>query len=103
MRTAVTRRAQSAADKDIKRKHSERSEAARIEIPECRNRIRRERALAEPELFLRTYFADRYRLRFGKDHHHVIRSVVDIAANGGRQAIAAPRGRCKSETGKSQG
>ena len=86
-----------AADKDIKRKRSERSEAARIEIPECRNPTRRERALADPELFLRTYFADRYRLRFGKDHHRVIRSVVDIAANGGRQAIAAPRGRGKSE------
>jgi hypothetical protein len=86
-----------AADKDIKRKRSERSEAARIEIPECRDPIRRERALAEPELFLRTYFAEKYSLRFGKEHKYIIQSVVDIAARGGRQAIAAPRGRGKSE------
>jgi hypothetical protein len=86
-----------AASKDIKRKRQERSEAARIVIPECKNPIRRERALAEPELFLRTYFAEKYSLRFGKEHKCIIQSVVDIAARGGRQAIAAPRGRGKSE------
>jgi hypothetical protein len=49
---------------------------------------------------MRTYFADRYRLQFGKDHQFIIQSVVDIATRGGKQAIAAPRGRGKSEVVK---
>ena len=89
-----------AHDKDIVRKRQERSEAARIEIPECKNPKRREACLADPERFLRTYFEDRYRLAFEKDHHHIIASVVSIAEKGGREAIAAPRGRGKSETVK---
>ena len=85
-------------DKDIHRKRQDRSEAARIEIPPCRNPKRREQCLADPERFMRTYFADRYRLAFERDHRFIIESVVSIAEKGGRQAIAASRGRGKSET-----
>ena len=87
-------------DKDATRKRIARSESARIEIPPCRNPARRDACLADPERFMRTYFADRYRLQFGKDHRFIIQSVVDIATRGGKQAIAAPRGRGKSEVVK---
>jgi len=49
---------------------------------------------------MRTYFGDRYGLPFGKDHQFIIQSVVGIAQRGGKQAIAAPRGRGKSEVVK---
>lgn len=87
-------------DKDATRKRIARSESARIDIPPCKNPARRDACLADPERFMRTYFADRYRLQFGKDHHFIIQSVVDIATRGGKQAIAAPRGRGKSEVVK---
>jgi hypothetical protein len=84
-------------DKDITRKRAARSEAARIIIPDCKDPKRREKCLADPERFLRTYLADRYRLDFGRDHRFMIESVVSAAQRGGKQAIAAPRGRGKSE------
>lgn len=84
-------------DVDVKRKRRARSEAARIEIPPCKNPRRRERCLVDPERFLRTYFADRYPLPFGKDHRFIIESIVNVATRGGKQAVAAPRGRGKSE------
>jgi len=87
-------------DKDIVRKRQERSEAARIIIPECKNPKRREQCLEDPERFMRTYFPDRYRLAFERDHHFIIDAVVSIAEKGGRQAVAASRGRGKSETVK---
>jgi hypothetical protein len=87
-------------DTDAQRKRNARSETARIEIPACRNPVRREQCLADPERFMRTYFPERYGLPFGKDHRFIIQSVVDVAQRGGKQAIAAPRGRGKSEVVK---
>jgi Phage terminase large subunit (GpA) len=87
-------------DKDVIRKRRERSEAARIVIPEIVNIERRERALQDAELFLRTYFPSRYRLAFCADHKRMIEVMIDKAKHGGRQAIAAPRGRGKSELAK---
>lgn len=87
-------------DSDAGRKRTKRSESARITIPECRNPKRRELCIADPERFMLTYFPERYRLAFGKDHKFIIQSVVDVAARGGKQAIAAPRGRGKSEVVK---
>lgn len=84
-------------DKDALRKRDVRSESARIVIPECKNPQRRERALRDPELFLMTYFPDRYGIRFGKDHLFMIDTIVSRGKHGGRQAVAAPRGRGKSE------
>ena len=87
-------------DRDNLRKRDERSESARIVIPDCKNLARREACLADPERFLRTYFADKYRLAFGADHLFMIDTIVSRARNGGRQAVAAPRGRGKSELTK---
>lgn len=84
-------------DKDATRKRQIRSESARIEIPECKNPKRREACLDDPELFLLTYFGNRYGVRFGRDHRFIIETIAARAENGGRQAVAAPRGRGKSE------
>jgi len=87
-------------DKDIERKRQANSEAARIEIPACENPQRRERCLADPERFLKTYFKDRYTRPFGKLHHRLIDEIMGIAIRGGRKALAAPRGRGKTEITK---
>jgi len=84
-------------DKDVTRKRERRSKAAEITIPAVKDIVRRERALDDPERFLRTYFADRYRLAFGKDHLFMIDAICSRARHGGSQAVAAPRGRGKSE------
>lgn len=83
--------------KDVARKREERSEAARIEIPDVVDPQRRERALADPELFLKTYFPKKYKRRMGAHHHRMIDALVEISTNGGKQSIAAPRGCGKSE------
>lgn len=49
---------------------------------------------------MHTYFGDRYRLSMGRDHRFIIQTLWDRSKTGGRQAIAAPRGRGKSETVK---
>lgn len=85
------------SDRNIVRKRHESSEAARIEIPPCKNLARRKACLADPELFLKTYFPNVYRLEFGPHHKFMISSVIDRARHGGNQAIAAPRGCGKSE------
>ena len=89
---------QSHRDKQIQRDRRDRTESARIVIPACVNPQRRERALADPELFLRgTYLSSRYRRPFGKLHFAIIDALLEVAKNGGKQAIAAPRGRGKTE------
>lgn len=87
-------------DRQNVRQKKQRSESARITIPECKNPRRRELCLDDPERFLTTYFPDRYGLKMGRDHKFIISTIYDRAANGGRQAVAAPRGRGKSEVVK---
>lgn len=87
-------------DVDAARKREKRSEASRIVIPRCVNPDRRAAALADPLVFLRTYFGDRYELDFGPHHLFMIESIVNRAKHGGRQAVAAPRGCGKSEVVK---
>lgn len=87
-------------DKDAEAKREKRSEAARIVIPDCVSPSRRERCLKDPELFLKTYFARRYRLPFGKHHYQMIDTICSRAKHGGRQSVAAPRGCGKSELAK---
>lgn len=84
-------------DRDATRKRVDRSESARIIIPGCKNPARREACLADPERFLVTYFPDRYRLGFGRDHRFMIESFVRSAQDRIWQAVLAPRGRGKSE------
>lgn len=87
-------------DKDVVRKRSERSEAARIVIPDCVNLSRREACLADPERFLRTYFEENFSRPFGRHHTTMIEAIYSRAKHGGRQAIAAPRGCGKSTVNK---
>ncbi len=87
-------------DKDATRKRVDRSESARIVIPACRNPQRRERCLADPELFLTTYFPEKYGLGFGRDHQFMIEAFVRCARDRTWQAVLAPRGRGKSEVFK---
>ena len=82
---------------DVKRKRAERTEAARIYIPACKNPQRRERCLADPELLLATYFAKDYSRAFGRIHRLLIQAIWDTAMYGGKQAVAAPRGRGKTQ------
>ena len=84
-------------DKDVQRKREQRSESARITIPEIVNQQRRDRCLADPELFLKTYFGPRYTRPFGKHHMMMMDAIYSRAKHGGRQVIAAPRGCGKSE------
>jgi hypothetical protein len=74
-----------------------RAESTRIWIPSCVDPQRRERCLADPELFLKTYFKDRYPRPFTKLHTAIIDALVEIATTGGEKALAAPRGRGKTE------
>lgn len=86
-----------ARSKDARRKREQRSENARIVIPDCVDMSRRERCLQDPELFLMTYFADKYFRPFGPHHRKMIEAIMNRVQYGGRQAIAAPRGCGKSE------
>ena len=85
-------------DKQITRDRNERRESARIYIPVCKDPQRRERALADPELFMRgTYTPQRYKRPFGKIHYAIIDALMEVAQKGGKKAVAAPRGRGKTE------
>jgi len=84
-------------DKDAIRKRDDRRESARIFIPDCVNPQRRERCLEDPELLLKTYFAKDYTRPFGKLHHKLIDAIWQTATYGGKQAVAAPRGRGKTQ------
>jgi hypothetical protein len=88
---------QSIRDKEATQKRDVRMESARIVIPDCVDPKRRELCLSDPERFLRTYFASDYTLDFGADHLFMIDAIASRAQSGGRQAIAAPRGRGKSQ------
>ena len=87
-------------DKDATRKRGVRKESARIFIPDCVNPQRRERCLADPELLLKTYFAADYTRPFGKLHHALIDAIWSTARYGGKIAVAAPRGRGKTQVVK---
>lgn len=84
-------------DKDIAAKRNKRAEAARIFIPDCVNPQRRERCLADPELLMKTYFAKDYSRPFGRIHRLLIDGIWQTAKYGGKLALAAPRGRGKSQ------
>jgi len=87
-------------DQDLRRQREKRSEAARIEIPAVVDWNRRDRCLDDPELFLKTYFKKKYTIPFGPHHYRMIDTIISRAKYGGRQAVAAPRGRGKTELAK---
>jgi hypothetical protein len=63
----------------------------------CRNPERRKSCLADPQLFLKTYFPQRFYNPFAVHHKEIINAIAYCAANGGEQSIAAPRGDGKTE------
>jgi len=83
-------------DTDATRKRDKRRESARITIPQCVNPKRRELCLEDPERFLRTYHAKKFRQAFGRVHSKMIVAIEERARTGGKKAVAAPRGRGKS-------
>jgi len=85
------------ASKDIQRKRDERSEAARVWIPEIADIKRREACLEDPELFLRTYFSAIFYNPFASHHKAMIQAIYDRCYTGGDKAVAAPRGDGKSQ------
>jgi len=95
--SALSRRSLTDRDKDILSKRADRAEAARIFIPACVNPQRRERCLSDPELLMKTYFASDYTRPFGKLHHALIDAIWQTATYGGKIALAAPRGRGKTQ------
>lgn len=87
-------------DSDSDRKRTKRAESTRIFIPACLNPQRRERCLADPELLLKTYFPQDYTRPFGKLHTALIDAIWTTAKYGGKIAVAAPRGRGKTQVVK---
>ena len=89
--------AASESSEDMERKRRQRSKAAEIFIPEVKDPQRRERCLADPERFLKTYAPARFRLPFAEHHRAMIEAINERARSGGDKAIAAPRGEGKTQ------
>lgn len=87
-------------DRDAQRKREKRYEAARIVIPDVVDPVRREKCLADPERFLRTYHPDRYSRAFSRLHKRLIDQMYERMEKGGKKAMAAPRRRGKTEITK---
>ena len=85
------------SDKDIIRKRDAKSKGAAVTIPACVNPARRRECLADPRLFLKTYFPDRFYNPFAPHHIAMINAIANCALDGGDQALAAPRGDGKTE------
>jgi hypothetical protein len=83
-------------DRDAIRKKDKRRASAEITIPQCVDPKRRELCLQDPERFLRTYHAKKFRQPFGRVHRKIIQTIYDRALTGGKKAMAAPRSRGKS-------
>lgn len=65
--------------------------------PKCVNESRRDAAIADPVVFLRTYFPGTFDLPFCDDHHEVIGTLERVVINGGLFALAMPRGSGKTQ------
>lgn len=63
-----------------------------ITIPAVVDRARRERCLADPALFLRTYWPGKYSFAFTPTQAEVVETVAKSMRHGTRKAIAIPRG-----------
>ncbi len=84
-------------DTDLARKREKRSRAAEVAIPPIADLKRREACLADPELFLRTYFSLIFFNPFVVYQQAMIRAIYERALNGGDKAVAAPRGDGKTQ------
>lgn len=64
--------------------------------PKCKNKKRRDRCERNLKLFLETYYPDVFNLEWSPDHLKFLASVETRILDGGRQAIAMPRGSGKT-------
>lgn len=94
-------------DRDLERKRNKSSEAARIEIPDVVDPVRREKCLKDPERFLLTYGAPeegkpvelqhgKFWMPFARHHKAIISAIYERAKTGGDKAVAATRGEGKT-------
>jgi hypothetical protein len=67
-----------------------------LQIPLPANVERRLECLANPELFLTTYFPETFFQGFTSDRRAMLQSIVDAAVYGGDFALAGPRGEGKT-------
>lgn len=67
-----------------------------IKIPTPKDPGRRLKCMADPELFLRTYFPDEFYEEFTDDRRAMLGSFLHAAKYGGDQAVAGPRGEGKT-------
>lgn len=82
---------------DIERKRDRRSKAAAVVIDPIADPERRIACLADPELFLKTYFPTIFYNPFALHHKAMIRAIHERAISGGDKAVAAPRGDGKTQ------
>jgi len=94
--TLASRKPIDERDADNIRKQKKRKSARDITIPPPAEPSRRNECLGEPELFLRTYFADTFSQPFTGSRREMLRSIIDAAMYGGDYAVAAPRGEGKT-------
>ena len=71
-----------------------------ISIRRCADPARRARCLADPVLFLKTYYEEKFFRPFSEDQKEAIHTIVQCAENGSDELICAPRGDWKTETTK---
>lgn len=84
------------AEADKARKEAKRRKFRDLTIPVPQNPARRLKAEEDPELWLRTYFGDRFTEEFTQDRRDMLDSIIAAAMYGGDQAIAGPRGEGKT-------
>ena len=81
---------------DQERKAASRAAARDLIIHVPQDPIRRNDCLANPELFLTTYFQSTFYQPFTPDRLAMLESIVDAAKYGGDFALAGPRGEGKT-------
>jgi hypothetical protein len=84
-------------EKELLRKRDAKSKGAAVSIPACVNPERRAACLDNPQLFLKTYFPDRFYNPFARHHIEMIAAIERCMIEGEDEAQAAPRGDGKTE------
>jgi hypothetical protein len=75
---------------------AKRREERVVVVGECQNPERRAACEAEPLLYLKTYWPEKFYLPFTEQQEQIVADVIRCIKEGGDQAIAAPRGSGKT-------
>lgn len=65
-------------------------------LPSVKDPSRRNRARLDLCAFMRSYFPAKFKKPFGPIHYRLIQRIQDVVLNGGKQAVAMPRGSGKT-------